>query len=252
MAKMCWQVLQKTQYLWLTCSWFTMFWNFAFKLCIFRHLDWFTHFYRKHLLSQFTHFFKTEKRGVIKYQFQNFGKGAALFIGPIKLQIVNLSVIRLQWNGFVSYQTSMDSLSGVSFIVWLFVCLYKVAETVKDFVQSLQQNFFWCPECAILWYSRLLKVVKDFTHWGQENGLSPVWIILWIMRVCSCANIFPHCLHMNFSSPVWIFWCTFRLELCANNFEHWLHLKVFSPVWSCWCLIRLTSNPNDFKHRLHW
>ena len=60
---------------------------------------------------------QSKLEGVIKYQFQNFGKGAALFIGPIKLQIVNLSVIRLQWNGFVSYQTSMDSLSGVSFIV---------------------------------------------------------------------------------------------------------------------------------------
>ena len=56
---------------------------------------------------------QSKLEGVIKYQFQNFGKGAALFIGPIKLQIVNLSVIRLQW---ILYQECLSLCD--------FLCVY--------------------------------------------------------------------------------------------------------------------------------
>ena len=125
---------------------------------------------------------------------------------------------------------------------------------IKSFIPFFQYRFSnfkeWTFFTCLL---RLLFWLKQFPHWLQEYGLSPVWVKIWTLTWPGLHKTLEHCGQVllltfcNFeekedqfyfiSKLCTVFKCLRRLLFRLKALTHKLHPKGCSPVWLKMCCL---------------
>ena len=141
------------------------------------------------------------------------------------------------------------------------LCLFRVKLLVKDFSHFSQDNVFWTV-CVFMWFFRTANLLKHFSHSVHWKDSDVVFFSEEHCMTC-CLNeylfiyIFLQCWHSNMVSCESS--CYLRLLAWEKDWSHSLQsllLAWYSNLWvnSCFLVLKMFSGPSDqiAGHYLHW
>ena len=111
---------------------------------------------------------------------------------------------------------------AIFLVLFFFLLLFLFYLPLKQLLTSWASNHstLKCKECVRCFF-RWPDCEKDFSQWGQPNGLSPVCDLWWVFRLPHWKKDFPHCKQVYSFSLVWILVCFLRVPDSVKDLSHW-------------------------------
>jgi len=145
------------------------------------------------------------------------------------------------------------------FLMWIFSCLLKLEQVVKDFPQQ-GHLYGRSPVWDLQWVVKSDLLEKDLSHFGQMNGFGFFfWVMFW-RRMSGCWKLwmlwslsYSPSRHWSWTCCLWWVWIKVWSSIWTwvslSSFALWCCWSKKESCWSC-CKCCITNNSRFFCWRL--